>query len=375
MKRIFQTIGIFVASIAIIACGGEEQSKENHQEIATFPVFKVPVKTLVGYNTYPCRIEGIVNSQVRAKVSGYITEVLVDEGEKVKKGQLLFKLETQTLSQDAKAAQANVNAAQIEYDKLKPLVEKDIISSVSLQTAKAKLEQAKSSYSGIQANIGYANIKSPINGYVGSIRYRTGSLISSSDPNPLTTIAEISEVYAYFSMNEDEYFNFIQTAEGTNKKEKIKNMPAVQLVLANDSLYKEEGKIEAINSQVDPTAGTITFRATFPNPNLILSNGNSGVIKVPKTYKDAVVIPQRVTYEQQGEHFVYKVSRDSIVKAVVKKVTIEASVNNLYVIAAGVKEGDELVAKGILKLQDNTPIQPKEIPFDSIAEPINKIFR
>ncbi len=160
---------------------------------------------------------------------GYITQVLVDEGEKVSKGQTLFKLETEALSQDAGAARANVNAAQVEVDKLKPLVEKGIISPVQLETAKARLEQAKAGYSSIAASIGYANIKSPVDGYVGAINFREGALVSPGDPTPLTTVSDIDEVYAFFSMNERDYLNFIQDAEGASLSEKIENFPPVQL--------------------------------------------------------------------------------------------------------------------------------------------------
>ncbi|MBD3631303.1 efflux RND transporter periplasmic adaptor subunit [Cyclobacterium sp.] len=138
---------------------------------------EVPLKTVTAYSSYPVGIEGTVNSAVRAKVPGNITDVLVDEGEAVKKGQTLFRLETASLAGEAGAAKANVNAAQVEVDKLKPLVEKGIISNVQLQTAEARLAQAKANYNSITANIGYATIKSPVNGYVGAINYRIGSLV------------------------------------------------------------------------------------------------------------------------------------------------------------------------------------------------------
>ena len=178
---------------------GQEQAQA--QGPAPYPVIEVPVKTVTGYTTYPVSLEGTVNSAVRAKVPGYITDVLVDEGEQVRKGQVLFRLETESLSQEAGAARANVNAAQVEVDKLKPLVEKGIISDVQLQTAQARLEQAKAGYSSIAANIDYANIKSPVDGNVGAIRFREGALVSPNDPQPLTTVSDIDEVYAFFSMN------------------------------------------------------------------------------------------------------------------------------------------------------------------------------
>lgn len=377
MKNIIKYIAVLTATVTLISCGDDQNAQQaGAQRTMPFPVFEVPTQTVTGYTTYPTSIEGIVNSEVRAKVSGYITDVLIDEGEKVKKGQILFKLETASLNQDADAAQANVNAAQVEVDKLKPLVEKDIISEVQLESAKAKLQQAKSSFNSISANIGYANIKSPVDGYVGSIRFRTGTLISPSNPEPLTIVTDISEVYAYFSLSEDEYLDFINEAEGKTREEKIKNMPPVKLVMANGETYAEEGKIGTINSQVNENTGSVSFRAKFPNPNRILTNGNSGEIKIPKTYEDAVVVPQRSTYEQQGQTYVYKVVKtDSNTVASSTKIKITAPVKNLYVIGSGIKKGDKVVAKGVGKLKNNTPIKPQEIPYDSIAKPMDKVFR
>jgi membrane fusion protein (multidrug efflux system) len=366
---------IFGFSLLLASCGNDKnaQQAQGAPQAPTLPVVEIPTKTVTAFTTYPASIEGIVNSQVNAKISGYITDVLVDEGEKVRKGQTLFRLETQTLSQDAAAARANVNAAQVEVDKLKPLVEKNIISIVQLETAKAKLQQAKSSYNSIAANIDYGNIKSPVDGYVGSINLRKGALVSPSSQIPMTTVADISKVYAYFSMNEKDYLDFIQNAEGKDIDEKIKKLPKVQLILANGSLYEEEGTIETINSQVNSNTGSISFRAVFDNPSRLLTNGNSGKIKVPKVYTDAVVVPQEATYEQQGSFYVYKVGEDGM--ATSTKIEKIAEVGNLYVITSGLQKGDKIVAKGANKLRGNSKINPKEMPFDSIAKPIEKVFR
>jgi len=377
-KRTFTTIipALLGICILVASCGkkeGADHAGAAAQRTPQLPVITIPLKTVTGFTVYPASIEGIVNSEVRAKISGYITDVLVDEGQKVKKGETLFRLETRSLTQDADAAQANVNAAQVEVDKLKPLVEKDIISNVQLETAKAKLQQAQSSYNSVSANIDYANIKSPVDGYVGSIRLRKGNLISPSDQMPLTTVSDISQVYAYFSMNEKDYFDFIRKAEGEDMSEKIKNMPEVNLLLANGSEYEQKGTIQTINSQVNENTGTIQFRAIFDNPARIITNGNSGKIEIPKTYENVVVVPKTSTYERQGSIFVYKVGQDSTASATEIKITAE--IENLYVVNSGVKEGDNIVAKGVASLRGETKIKPQEMPFDSIAKPIDKVFR
>ena len=375
-KNFIHSLPIALGILLLFSSCGDDKSAQQAQmaqQAPTLPVVSIPTKTVTAFTTYPASIEGIVNSQVNAKISGYITDVLVDEGQKVRKGQTLFRLETQTLSQDAAAARANVNAAQVEVDKLKPLVEKNIISNVQLETAKAKLQQAKSGYNSIAANIDYGNIKSPVDGYVGTINLRKGALVSPSSQVPMTTVSDISKVYAYFSMNEKEYLDFIQNAEGKDIEEKIKKLPKVQLLLANGSLYEEEGTIETINSQVNANTGSISFRAVFDNPSRILTNGNSGKIKVPKVYTDAVVVPQEATYEQQGSIYVYKVGEDGM--ATSTKIETTAEVGNLYVVASGLQKGDKIVAKGANKLRGNSKINPQEMPFDSIAKPIEKVFR
>ena len=191
------------------------------QAPAPFPVSTMQTKTVTGYQEYPTTIEGIVNSDVRAKVSGYIQKVLVDEGQKVRKGQALFRLETQSLSQDAGAAKARVNVAQVEVDKLIPLVEKNIISPVQLETAKANLAQAKANLSGVSANIGYATIKSPVDGYVGAINFREGALVSPSDATPLTTVSDIRQVYAFFSFNEAQYIDSLTKLRRSKLKQNV----------------------------------------------------------------------------------------------------------------------------------------------------------
>lgn len=361
---------------AVLASCGDSKTDQNmaaSHPTLPYPVTEIQTRTVTANTNYPTNIEGIINSEVRAKISGYITDVLIDEGQKVHKGQTLFKLETQSLSQDAAAAQANVNAAQVEVDKLLPLVEKNIISPVQLETAKAKLAQAKSGYSSIAANIGYATISSPVDGYVGEIRIRKGTLVSPSSPEALTTVTDISSVYAYFSMNEKEYLDFLQNADGTTKTEKIKNLPEVTLILANGSEYGHKGKIETINSQVNRNTGTVAFRAQFNNDNQLLTNGNSGIIQVPTVYENVIVVPQESTFEQQEKVFVYKVAPDSTV--VPQAISIIGKAGNLYIIGSGIDKGESIVAKGANKLRSGMPIIPQPTPFDSIAKPIQKEFK
>ncbi|HUH46796.1 MAG TPA: efflux RND transporter periplasmic adaptor subunit, partial [Arenibacter sp.] len=308
MKKII--FGGLALSLFLISSCGEKTATQQAPSAMPYPTIKVERRSVESHTKFPASIEGTINSRVRAKVSGYIQDVLVDEGEQVKKGQLMFTLETQSLSQDAAAAKARISSAQVEMDKLVPLVAKNIISEVQLETAKANLEQAKSNYQSIAANIGYAQIKSPVNGVVGSIPFRKGNLVSAQDAIPLTTISSIENVYVFFSMNEKDLLAFLREVEGSNMEQKVQHMPTVQLLLADGSVYDEPGKIETVSGEVNPNTGTVSFRATFPNPNGLLRNGSSGTIVLPTKMHNVLVIPSLSTYEQQGETFVYLVQGD-----------------------------------------------------------------
>ncbi|NVK09734.1 MAG: efflux RND transporter periplasmic adaptor subunit [Tenacibaculum sp.] len=367
--------GIAILSIVALfftSCGKQQQQNQQKPTALPFPVVKVAKKTITNYQSYPVTIEGEVNSEIRPKVSGYVKNVLVKEGQKVKQGQLLFKLETQSLSQDAEAAKAAVNTAQVEVNKLKPLVEKNIISPVQLETAKASLAQAKSAYNSIVANINYANIKSPVNGFVGSINYRKGALVSAQSAMPLTKVASIKNVYAYFSMNEKEFLNFIASAEGETMDEKIKKLPPVKLLLANGKEYEQTGFIETIAGDINQQTGTISFRAKFDNKAGLLRNGSSGTILIPKVHNGALIIPSESTFERQGKVYVYIVNNDSLAE---KTIEIEAQVGKVYVVKSGLSIEQTILAKGLNKVRSGAKIKPVPTPLDSIVNSFDTVFK
>ncbi len=400
-------------AIALSSCGKKDAAAQQAQGPTPYPVVDVPTRVVTSYDEYPTNIEGIVNNDVRAKIQGYITEVYIDEGQYVQAGQPLFKLETNVLTQNAdalksgvgaaqanvKAAQANVSAAQasvqaaqVEVNKLTPLVQKNIISNVQLETAKANLAkaqasynqavaaksqaqagvtQAQASYKGAQANVDYSVVRAPISGVLGAINFRQGALVGPTDQVAITTVSNTSKVYAYFSMNEKEYLNFISKSEGATLKDKLNKIPAVDLVLANGDIYPEKGKIQTVTGQINPTTGTIDFRVTFNNAAKILANGNSGRIRVPKTFVDVLVVPEAATFEQQGMTYVYKVTKDT---AYATPITVVERAGNMAVVKDGVKKGDKVVAQGVGKLRDKTAVKPTPANFDSIVSSTKPIF-
>lgn len=385
------------AALTVASCKKKEEPKQEGPK--PYPVVTVETKNVVGYNTFPASIQGRVNNDVRAKIQGYITQVLVDEGQYVTKGQPLFRLETNILNQTAAAAkaavsaaqanvvaaQAAVKAAQVEVNKLRPLVEKNIISNIQLQTAQANLakaqaqlqqaiaarEQASADYKGVEANIDYSVIRAPISGVIGKLPLKVGSLVGPSDQNALTTISDTSEIFAYFSMNEKEYFDFLEKVPGASMPEKIKNLPMVELQLANGSLYPEKGKIETVTGSIDPTTGTIQFRVEFTNPQKLLSNGNSGTIRFPKRFDNVLVVPESATYEQQGIVYVYKVDKDTAKNVVVNVID---RIDNLALIEKGVKKGDKVVAAGLAGLKSGAAVKPQPVNMDSLVQSIKPKF-
>jgi membrane fusion protein (multidrug efflux system) len=373
---------VVLVAILFASCTGTEISQE---EARAYPVVEVESRDILAYQTYPTSIQGINNNDVRAKIQGYISEVLVDEGQRVSKGQIMFRLETNALSQNASAAksgvaaaQASVESAQVEVNKLQPLVHQNIVSPVLLETAKvnllqarSELEQAKANHKSIAANVDYSIIRAPISGVIGKINLRAGALVGASDLTPITTISDVRQLYAYFSMNESEYLNFLYETKGSSPEEKLKNIPAVELVMANGRIYEEKGEISAITGQINPQTGSIQFRVSFPNKQGVLTNGNSGKIRIPKTYKDVLVIPEMGIFEQQGKVYTYTVKNDTTQLA---EITELDRINNLVLVKSGLKQGDIIVASGVGALRSSTAIRPMKTVTDSIINTIQPIF-
>lgn len=359
-----------IASLALFVIGCKNADQQQKAMIKPYPVVEVGIRTITNELSYPTNIEGTVNSAVQAKISGYITQVLVDEGQTVTKGQPLFRLETNTLSQSAASAKASVEAAQIEVDKLKPLVAKNIVSPVQLTTAEANLERVKAAHNEVNASLAYSVVRAPVNGVVGAISYREGALVTANNTT-LTTVSDVNDVYAYFSMNEKEYLNFLERTKGENLAEKIKNLPEVTLILANKNTYKHKGKIQTITGQIDPSTGSMQFRATFPNPEKLLTNGNSGKIQIPEVYQNEIVIPETATFEQQGKIFVYKVQNDTLKQTVI---TLKNRSNNYVVVQNGLQKGDWILAQGLNTARTGMLIKPQPIEMDSIVNNIKPIL-
>ena len=361
----------------LLSCNSAK--KKIVEPLKPFQVVQVSEREVVGNFVFPAKLTGINNNNVRAKVAGYIEKVFIHDGERVTVGQPLFKLETNVLSQNASAAmaqvysaEAGVNSAEVEVKKLTPLVEKDIISSIQLESANANLLKAKaqlsmeqSDYEGIRENIKYSLVTSPVNGLVGKVNFLEGSLVSPSDPLPLTIVSDISKIYAYFTLNEKQYLQFFKYAYGANLAEKIANVPEITLELADGTDYEIKGKLETTTGQVDPGTGTIQFRIIFDNASGLLSNGSAGNIKIPKIYRKIMVIPESSTFTQQGYVYTYLFRGDTVASTVIEVVD---RIHNLALVGNGLSPGDVVVANGIISLRNGMKIQPVKSNLDSLIQ-------
>jgi len=372
------SIGMLLAS-----CGNNDDAKKAAAAAAAgpqaYPVFAVKSQTTELNSDYPATIEGIQNIDIRPKVDGFIDKILVDEGAVVKKGQLLFTImapqyeqEVRTARAAISSAEADVHAAQLQVNKTRPLVEKDIISKydldaaqLTLQSRKAALAQARATLANAQVNLGYTSITSPVNGIVGSIPFRNGSLVSSSSTEPLTTIANTSKVYAYFSLNEKQLLDFSKTYKGNTLAQQMANIPAVSLVLADGTVYAQNGKIESINSQINTNTGSASLRATLPNPIALLKSGGSASVRIPQKVENAILVPQKSTIDLQGKKFVY-VLGDSA-KVISTEIQImDLAKDKFYVVTKGLKAGDKIVLEGFQSLKDGVKIKPEETNADTV---------
>ncbi|MDQ7949484.1 MAG: efflux RND transporter periplasmic adaptor subunit [Pedobacter sp.] len=390
MTTTIRLLAILLFSATLAACGGDAAKKAEMAATAAaapqpYPVFTVQSQSATLESDYPATIEGIQDIDIRPKVDGFIERIYVDEGATVKKGQLLFKINAPQYEQQVRTAQAaissaeaNVSAAQLQVNKTKPLVAKDIISKyeldaamLTLQSRKAALAQAKAELVNARVNLGYTSITSPADGIVGSIPFKTGSLVSGNSAQPLTTVSNISKVYAYFSLNEKQLLDFANTYKGSTLAAQMKNIPPVSLVLADGTIYAQNGKIESINGQINTNTGSASLRATFPNPTALLKSGASASVRIPQHLNNVILIPQKSTTDLQGKKFVYLLGDSA--KAISTPIEVmELTKGKFYVVTKGLKMGDKVVLEGFQSLKDGTKIKPEELNADSVYAEIKK---
>lgn len=323
-------------------------------------------------NDYTASLEGKVNVEIRSQVDGYLEKVYVDEGAYVKAGQPLFKIDEHRYREQLNNAKASLHAAeaavlnaQLEIDKVTPLVNSKVVSDIQLRTAKtayevatANVEQAKALVAAASINVGYTNINAPVSGYIGRIPKKAGALISLNDPEPLTKLSDVHEIYAYFSLSEGDFFSFKDNYAGSTLEEKLKNLPPVVLVLADNHVYEEKGKVDMIDGQFEKNTGAITLRAVFPNGKGTIRTGNTGKVRLLREFKNAILVPQAATVEIQDRVFVYTLDKAN--KTTRQAITVTGTSGNEYLVTDGVKAGDRIVVSGVDRLKEGMEIKPEK---------------
>ena len=357
--------------VLFYGCGPEKDGKNAAmKEKPALPVMTVKLSDATVTTFYSALLEGKVNVEIRPQVDGTLQTIYVDEGSLVKAGQPLFKIEDRVYREQYNSALASQHAAEaklvvarLDEEKLVPLVQNKVISEIQLKTARANthaaqaaVEQAKAAARSAQVNLDYTVIKAPVSGYIGKIPLRLGSLVSKNQSAWLTLLSDVSEVYAYFSMSENDFMHFRQQYAGVTIQDKLRQVSPVSLVLSDGSLYTEKGVIGSVSGQFDQTTASVRIRAVFPNPHGLLRSGNTGKVVIESLSRKALLVPQAATVELQDKVFVFVLGKGNSVKKQV--VTVSGKSGNNFIVSTGLKPGDTILTAGVEKIQDGTVITP-----------------
>lgn len=364
MKR---KLTYLAACLVLVGCGKKQSGLP--EASTDFAVQTVQYTSAETNTAYPATFKGQQDTEIRPKISGYITRVAVKEGDVVKAGQVLFQIDSEQYRSAVQQAQAQINVVrsniatqELTVKNRQMLHDKGITSDYDLQSARNSLESLKAQLASAQAtlasaqdNLRYCTITSPSNGVVGQIPYRVGSLVSASSTEALTTVANISTVYVYFSMTEKDILAL--SKENGNLNAAIAKMPAVGLMLADGTEYDLKGKISALSGVIDPTTGAVSMRADFANPRGILRSGGSGNILFPTQEQRAIIVPQAASYEVQDKKFVYVVGGGNVVAP--REITVLSQNDGKnYIVTAGLSGGEKIVVEGISSLKSGMKINP-----------------
>lgn len=372
-KNLLGLLGLAAATCVVTSCGGDKQQQQVGAAPQQVETMTIALSSTEINATYPATIKGKTDVEIRPQVSGFITRVLVDEGQHVRKGQALFeidKVQYESAVRSAEAlvasAKAQVSTARLTADNKRKLFEKNIISdyeyqtaTLSLQSAEASLNQAKAQLVNARKNLSYATVVAPCDGVVGMIPNREGSLASPSSAQALTTVSDNSKVYAYFSFNEKDVLEMTQNGTRTMQAA-INEMPEVKLRLSDGTIYPFTGKVSTVSGVLNATTGTATVRALFDNKNGMLRSGSTGNVLIPQQASNVILIPQQATYEVQDMKYVYVVNDSSIAHARIIKVD-PIDNGKQYVVRDGLKVGEVIVTEGVgVAVREGTAIAKGE---------------
>ncbi len=376
MKAYIKKLGCICSLMimgSVVGCTSNSKVENKEVEPRALPVTQVISVDTILHREYVADIQAVQNVELRARVEGFLEHIYVDEGQEVKKGQLLFKLNDEEYKAEVAKAKANLEsskakakATELEVDRLKVLVEKKVISDTELEVALARLNAAKagiaearSALSNAQQRLSYTSIRSPFNGLIDRIPFKAGSLISHG--TLLTTASDVSEVFVYFNVSEGEYLEYIKTRTAENTK----GDAVVSLILADGTPYQESGTIETMEGEFHPSTGSIAFRARFPNTETLLKHGATGKIRLANKVNNAILVPQKAVFELQDKNFVFVVDSNNQVR--MKNFIPKTRFSHFYIVESGLEPGDRIVYEGIQAVRDGMKIVPKPVGKDSLV--------
>lgn len=340
MKRI-----VFTGLIALVCLTSCTSKKEEKEEAEKFTVTN-PVKIDTSFTKeYVSQIRSVRNIEIRAQEKGFLQNIYVDEGQFVKAGQLLFRIMPNMYQAELLKAQAEQKSAEIEVLNAKTLADKNIVSKNELSVAQAKLQSAKAEVALAKLHLSFTEIKAPFDGTIDRIPLKLGSLIDEGEL--MTSLSDNSQMFAYFNVSEPEYLQY-----QTDVKDRAETK--VGLLLANGEPFKYKGNVEVIESEFNNETGNIAFRARFANNSKLLRNGETGKVQMLVPLKNAIVIPQKATYEIQDKKYVFIVDKNNKVSA--KEITITGEIPDLYVVSSGLTENDKILLEGVQKVKEGDKI-------------------
>lgn len=372
MNKIIQFFSPLLVIGLIASCGAESNQESKYLSL---PALEVDTTTAITVKDYIGTIEGKINVEIRSQVEGILEEIFVDEGQYVYAGQPLFKINPlpyQEILNNALATEnverAKLKNAKLEVDRMRPLIEHEVIAEVQMQAVKANYEVAQASLARAAAavasariNYSFTTITAPVQGYIGMIPKRVGNLINRGEKTPMTVLSDVSDVYVYFSISESDFLYF--TKNKTKLNDSTRNalgsiLPEATLFLADGLEYPQKGRVDAVSGQVNRSTGSISLRASFPNSSEMMRSGNTGTIQLKEATKGAILIPQEAIITIQDRNFVYIIDKES--KARMSPVELGGVSDKKYIVTSGLKRGDVVILTGFHKLEDGALVKPKK---------------
>lgn len=352
MKRILILITLAAAVLCETSCDSHEKVHEKTKLLVTSPLRRDTTTT----KEYVCQIRAIRHIELRALEKGYLQDYFIDEGKFVKQGTLMFQILPLLYQADYQKAQAELSFAEVEYLNTKALADSNVVSKNELLMARAKFEKAKAELSLAQAHLGFTQIRAPFDGIMNRLEVRKGSLLNEGDL--LSTISDISQMWVYFNVPEAEYLDYKIHLAKNNQPLKV------NLKMANNDMFNQVGVVETIEADFNNQTGTLAFRATFPNPQQLLRHGETGNVIVTVPHKNALLVPQKATFEILNARYVYVVDKNNVIKA--REITISAEMPNLYIVTGGLQETDKILLEGLRLVNDGDKIsydykEPKDV--------------